>query len=96
LTQARGYFSILLIAVFLMCVRTPLVGKVFISHRYREYFLIHLFACLPVLALSFFLGGSISHEWVPWLACLPDLLATIGFIFYFYLGFDEKDSVSKA
>lgn len=84
--HARGYFSILLLALFLMCVRAPLVGKLFMAHRYREYFLFHFFACLPIVMLSLVSKTWISHKWVPWLSCLPDLLATALFIIYFYIG----------
>jgi hypothetical protein len=86
LPQARVYFSILLIAVFMACLRTPLVGKLFMMHRYRDYFLLHLCGCLPVVLISLHPGLKVSHTWVPLLACVPDALITAGFMIYFSVG----------
>jgi len=75
-------FSILMGGIFFLCLRTPYVGRWVASGRYRGYFFMHLVACSPVLLFSWIAGAKISSSWIPWLACLPDLLATTGFVFY--------------
>lgn len=75
-------FSILLVGIFFLCLRTPYVGQRLIHGQYRAYFLILLISCAPVMALSWIGGKNIPSEWVPWLACLPDFLTTVGFVGY--------------
>jgi O-antigen/teichoic acid export membrane protein len=75
-------FSVLLIGIFFLCLRTPYVGQWVAQGRYRGYFFIHLISCAPVLALSWIGGKRISPEAVLWLACLPDFLATTSFVGY--------------
>ena len=81
-TYSLRIFSILMLGVFFLCLRIPYIGKWLIHGRYRDYFYIHLISCLPVLALSWLGGRKIHSEWVPWLACLPDFLAGVGFVGY--------------
>ncbi len=89
-------FSILMLGLFFVCLRTPYVGRWFIHGRYRDYFLILLISCSPVLLLSWIGGKRIPPNMVAWLACLPDFLATSGFIGYnrirsrFKLFFNER------
>jgi len=75
-------FSILMLGVFFLCLRTPYVGRLVVSGRYRDYFLILLVSCTPVLAFSLIGGKKIPSETIAWLACLPDFLATVGFVGY--------------
>lgn len=80
--HAFRVFSILLAAVFFICLRTPYVGQRLIHGQYRAYFLILLISCAPVMAVSWVGGKNISPDWVPWLACLPDFFTTVGFVGY--------------
>ena len=75
-------FSIMMAGLFFLCLRTPYVGQRLIHAQYRAYFLILLASCAPVMAISWIGGKRLPYEWVPWLACLPDLLTTIGFVGY--------------
>lgn len=75
-------FSILLLGVFFLCLRTPYVGQRLIYGQYRSYFLILLISCAPIMALSWVGGKRIPYHVVPWLACLPDFLTTVGFVGY--------------
>lgn len=79
------YFSVLLLCIFFMCVRTSFVSRSLVSGQYKAYFLIHFSSCMPVLAFSWLGKNWISSDWVPWLACLPDFFATVGFLGYFRL-----------
>jgi hypothetical protein len=85
--DAVKYLSILMLGVFFSCWRAPIVSYCTIRARYRPYFLIHLCACLPTLALSLLARSHVSQEAVVWLVCLPDLLATLGLIWYYYSDF---------
>ncbi|MEO7776818.1 MAG: oligosaccharide flippase family protein [Fibrobacteria bacterium] len=78
-------FSILLLAVFFIAVRTAFVGQTLLKGRYAVYFAIHASSCLPTLVLSWIARGTIPGEAVPWLACLPDFLATLAFAWYYYI-----------
>ncbi len=75
-------FSVLLVGVFAVCLRTPYVGRALVAGRYKTYFLLHS-VCLPVLLLSWLPGRPIPSIAVPFFACLPDVLATSGFILVF-------------
>ena len=75
-------FSILMLAIFFLCLRTPYVARWLISGRYMAYFIMLLISCAPVLMLSWIVGGKVSPGSVAWLACLPDFLATIIFLGY--------------
>jgi hypothetical protein len=76
-------FSILMLGLFFIFFRTPYVSRCAISGHYRGYFLIHLMACAPLLAFSLTLGRHVSGSMVPWLACLPDFFAAVGFVYYY-------------
>jgi hypothetical protein len=73
-------FSILMIGFFFLCMRTPYVGRCLAAGRYREYFLLVVASCLPVILLSTLSRGSVPAGAIVWLACLPDIFATLGFI----------------
>lgn len=80
LPHAARVLSILMLGVFLVCLRAPYVARRLATAGYKEYFLIHLVGCAPVLALSWLGGRRVPPEAVPWLACLPELLTTTLFI----------------
>lgn len=77
-------FTILMVGIFFLCLRTPYVGRTLVSGQYRAYFIIVSISCIPVITLSWMWGRGIPPGFVAWLACLPDLCATAGFIGYSY------------
>ena len=82
LPYAIRTFSILMLGIFFLCLRTPYVARWLVSGRYKAYFLMLLISCAPVLVLSWTVGKKIPPGAVAWLACLPDFLATVIFIGY--------------
>lgn len=75
-------FSVLMVGLFCLCVRSPYVGRWLVAGKYRDYFLIVAASCLPVLIVSGFFRENTPAKTIVWLACVPDLLATIGFVVY--------------
>lgn len=80
--HAAKVFSILMIGIFLQCYRTPYVSRFLATSRYLEFFVIHLFSCLPTLAISIFFREQTKISWIPWLACVPEALATTFFVVF--------------
>lgn len=76
-------FSILSLGLFLVAARVPSVSRCLAEGRYRAFFLIHLCACAPTLALSLIAGRHFPTSWVPWSAIVPDALATAGFLVWY-------------
>lgn len=77
-------FSILILGVILLSIRTFAAGHCLLDGHYLTYFFIHLISCAPILALSWGYSYPALSYWVPWLACIPDLLATSLFMIYYY------------
>lgn len=75
-------FLILLIGILFVSLRIVPVSRCTSRGDYRTYFLIHACACLPVLFFSWVSKGALPTAWVPLLACVPDVFATLGFIYY--------------
>ncbi len=79
-------YSILLIAVLFICLRITYVSQTLVLGHYKLYFFIHAISCFPVLAFSWVAGNKLPNFIVPWLACLPDIFASLGFFLYFNFG----------
>jgi len=74
-------FSILNVGLFFLCLRTPYVADFISAGKYRTYFMVHLVSCAPTLLLSWMVGKRMPSEWVVWLACVPEVGATLLFLF---------------
>jgi O-antigen/teichoic acid export membrane protein len=81
LGHALETFSILTLGMFFLCLRMPYVAEYISTGRYGRYFLIHLAACAPVLAISWLGGRSVPPHLVAWLACIPEFLVAMMFLF---------------